>query len=127
MLSTASQKSWSEASVSLLPFVLDPRHWVYLPELSRGEGARPGLDPRYQRVVESVRVCCSVDVSEKLQSFLRIGFFAPGLSPTRASEMLAGMLKGRIALLPNQEWQVEVDTKKWIHFIRRYTAENLKA
>lgn len=127
MLSVDQRKPWSEASSSLLSFILSPEHWVFLPALAKGEGARPGLDPRYQRTVEGVKVCASVDVTDGLQGFLRVGFFAPGLTPVKGSDYLEALLKPRLPFFPNQEWQVEVDAKKWIHFIRRYAGGPLSA
>ncbi len=127
MLSIARQETWAEAAKSLLPFILDPKQWVYLPEVSKGRSPRPGLDPRFQRVVGPIQVCASIDVTDKLQGFLRVGFFGPDLTPPKASDHLTEFLKHHIPLWKNQEWQCEIDSRKWIHFIRRYAAENLRA
>jgi hypothetical protein len=68
-----------------------------------------------------------VDVAEDLGVFLRIAFRAPGLTPVKAADHLESFLKTRLPLTPNTEWQVEVDERRWIHFVRRYAASNLVA
>lgn len=116
-----------EASRSLFAFVLEPRNWVHLEGLSTDPSGRPGSNPSYQRRVGNLRICVSVDVGPKLETFLRIGFRAPGLTPSKAADHLETFLKERIPLMPNSEWQVEVDPKNWIHFMRPYLADRLEA
>lgn len=116
-----------EASRSLLAFVLEPRNWVHLDALSENPAGRPGSNPAYQRRVGTLRICVSVDVSPTLETFLRVGFRGPGLTPSKAADHLEDFLRERIPLMPNSEWQVEVDPRNWIHFIRPYVAARLEA
>jgi hypothetical protein len=51
----------------------------------------------------------------------------PELSPSRAADHLGSFLDRRIPLTPNSEWQVEVDARDWVHFIRRYAGAPLEA
>jgi hypothetical protein len=125
MLSIPENQSLEEASASLLDYILVPRNWVWLDQLK--DESRPGQLPEYQRKVGSLRICASVDVSAKLEVFLRIAFRGPGLTPSKAADHLAAFLKERIPLQPNSEWQVEVDAKNWIHFMRPYTTRTLNA
>jgi hypothetical protein len=108
----------------LLTFVLNPNQWVALNALGQTGNPRPGKNPKYQRKLGPVRICASVDVASNLCAFLRVAFWAPGLTP---ADYLEAFLKGQIPLLPNAEWQVTVDAQKWIHFIHRYTGEPLRA
>jgi hypothetical protein len=126
MLSVREHQSFEEASRSLLDFVLQPRNWVHLDALI-DDASRPGLNPSYQRRVGSVRICASVDVGPQLQAFLRIAFRGPGLSPSKAADLLADFLRDRMPLMPNSEWQVEVDPKGWCHFMRPYVGATLQA
>ena len=127
MLSVREHSSMEEASRSLLAFVLEPRNWVQLEGLSENPSGRPGSNPSYQRRVGSLRICVSVDVGPKLETFLRIGFRGPGLTPSKAADHLESFLKERIPLMPNSEWQVEVDPKSWIHSMRPYLSARLEA
>lgn len=127
MLSIQEHHSMEEASRSLLGFVLEPRNWVHLDGLAEDPASHPGLNPSYQRRVGSLRICVSVDVGPTLETFLRIGFRAPGLTPAKAADHLEMFLKERIPLTPNSEWQVEVDPKSWIHFMRPYLGRTLQA
>jgi hypothetical protein len=68
-----------------------------------------------------------VDVTPRLEVFLRIAFRGPGLTPTRAADHLAAFVGERIPLTPNSEWQVQVDEPGWVHFMRRYAPPTLKA
>lgn len=122
MLSIHQNTSVEEAGSDLLDFILDPTHWVCLDRLKAEPESRPGQNPAYQRQVGSLRICASVDVSSTVDAFLRVAFRAPGLTPVKASEYLEEFLKSRLPLKPNTEWQVEIDAKRWIHFIRRYAS-----
>jgi hypothetical protein len=77
--------------------------------------------------VGSLRICASVDVTGRLDVFLRIAFRAPGLSLMGAADHLETFLEGRIPLTVNSEWQVQVDDRDWVHFIRRYAGAPLEA
>jgi hypothetical protein len=121
MLSIDRHHSIEDAGRDLLEFVLDPEHWVYLDRLQAEPQLRPGQNPKYQRQVGSLRICASVDVTRTMDAFLRIAFRAPGLTPVTASDHLEAFLRAKLPLKPNTEWQVEVDARQWIHFIRRYT------
>ena len=130
MLSIHESATVEEASADLLGFILEPGNWVPLDELEDEEDAalRPVDDVAYQRRVGTLRICASVDVSPAtLEVLLRVGFRAPGLTPASAAEHLESFLKGRLPLVPNSEWQVEVDARKWIHFMRRYVGGALQA
>jgi hypothetical protein len=81
----------------------------------------------YQRRVGPLRICASVDVTSGLEVHLRVAFRAPGLTPIKAADHLEAFLKQRLPLTPNTEWQVEVDERRWIHFVRRYAAAHLLA
>ena len=116
-----------DASLILLPHALDPAHWL------ASEGAR-ALAPRaayhsadYQARVGMLRICASVNVRPTLDVVLHIAFRAPGLTPTRAVDHLEVFLGTRLPLLPNTEWQVEVDGRQWIHFQRAYLTQKLIA
>lgn len=133
MLSIHESASLEEASSELLDTALAPEHWRER-AASEGDGdgaGRPddrGLDdPRYQRRVGALRVCAALEVGEDLGVTLRVSFRAPGLTPTRAAEHLEAFLGPRLPLLPNTEWQVEVDERRWIHFSRRYLEGPLEA
>lgn len=127
MLSIHEHSTLEEASTELLEFVLSPQNWVALSELKSNPNARPGQNPDYQRRVGSLRICASVDLTANLEGFLRIAFRAPGLTPMKASDHLEAFLKDHLPLTPNSEWQVQIDERNWIHFIRRYTGVPLQA
>ena len=127
MLSIQEHQSVEEASRSLLEYVLEPRNWVHLDGLTQDPSSRPGLNPSYQRRVGSLRICASIDVGPQMQAFLRIAFRGPGLTPGKAADHLEAFLRDRIPLTPNSEWQVEVDPKNWIHFMRPYASQTLQA
>ncbi|HLL54895.1 MAG TPA: hypothetical protein VK447_15175 [Myxococcaceae bacterium] len=124
MLSTDRQQNQNleEAGRDLLEFILEPANWVYLERLQAEPQLRPGQNPDYQRQVGPLRICASVDVTATMDVFLRIAFRGPGLTPVSAADHLEEFLRGRMPLKPNTEWQVEVDARRWIHFIRRYTS-----
>ena len=130
MLSIHEKATVEEASADLLSFILEPGNWVPLdePEGEEDSTLRPVDDVAYQRRVGPLRICASVDVSpESLEVLLRVAFRAPGLTPVTAADHLEAFLKGRLPLVPNSEWQVEVDSRKWIHFMRRYVGGALQA
>jgi hypothetical protein len=127
MLSVHEHATLEDASGELLRFILHPANWVCLERLPEQPLARPGHNPNYQRKVGKLRICASVDVTASLDVFLRVAFQAPGLGLLKAAECLDRFLRLRVPLLPNSEWQVRVDQRKWIHFIRRYTAPALTA
>jgi len=74
-----------------------------------------------------LRICASVDITPELIVFLRVAFRGPKLAPMQAADHLEAFLKSRLPFTPNSEWQVEVDERRWIHFIRRYTGDTLVA
>lgn len=125
MLAVDEQSQMVEAGQSLLDFIVQPENWYPLSKLQIEPIIPPGQNALYQRRVGGLRICASVDVTDDLQVFLRVGFKAPGLTPMKASDHLEAFLKPRLPLLPNTEWQVEIDGKGWIHFIRRYTGGRL--
>jgi hypothetical protein len=130
MLSIHEKATVEEASADLLSFILEPGNWVPLdePEGEEDSTLRPVDDVAYQRRVGPLRICASVDVSpESLEVLLRVAFRAPGLTPVTAADHLEAFLKDRLPLVPNSEWQVEVDSRKWIHFMRRYVGGALQA
>ena len=127
MLQIDEHSTVEEASRDLLEYILSPENWVMLSELKQRPDARPGQNPAYQRRVGNLRICASVDVTASLDTLLRIAFRAPGLTPPKGADHLASFLAPRIPLLPNSEWQVQIDEKNWIHFIRRYTTPSLSA
>ena len=127
MLQVHEHRTLEEAGKDLLAFALDPQNWVAVEDEVQESKARPVQHPSYQRRVGQVRICASVDVSTKLEVILRIAFRAQDLSPMKAADCLEDFLKARIPLVPNTEWQVEIDGRKWIHFSRRYTTSPLKA
>lgn len=108
--------SVEEAGGELLDFILLPQNWA-------AEDAR--TRPEYQRRVGSLRMYATVEMNDELEAMLRVGFFAPGLSPTKAADHLEAFVKARLPFTPNSEWQVEVDDRRWIHFSRRYSAPAL--
>jgi hypothetical protein len=123
----AQHESVGEASDELLDFILLPENWVALSELPGHPELRPGQNALYQRKVGNLRICASVDVSDELKVFLRIGFRSPGLTPVKAADHLEQFLQQRLPLVPNTEWQVEVDPRGWIHFMRPYQGAALRA
>ncbi len=128
MLATIHEnQTLEEASGELLDHILKPRNWVTLEALSADATARPGQNPDYQRRVGTLRICASVDITPKLDVYLRIAFRGPDLTPARAADFLESFLKPRVPLTPNTEWQVEIDSRQWIHFIRRYAGDSLRA
>jgi len=127
MLSVHQHPTLEDASRELLRFILTPANWVWLARLREEPRSRPGQNADYQRQVGKLRICASVDVTASLDVFLRIAFQRPGLTPLRAADLLERFLRGRLSLTPNSEWRVEVDERRWIHFIRRYASQALVA
>ncbi len=127
MLAINQHTTVEEAGGELLGFILDPFNWVYLEALHQDPSSRPGENAEYQRRVGKLKICASVDITPSLEVYLRVGFRAPGLSPMKAASHLELFLKERIPFVPNTEWQVEIDPRRWVHFIRRYTGRTLRA
>ncbi|MBE2253919.1 MAG: hypothetical protein IAE78_30600 [Myxococcus sp.] len=108
-----------EAGGTLLDRALDPERWA-LPT------RRVTKDNLCQ--VGSVQVCASLDIiTPTLDTFLRVSFRGPGLSPMEAAELLEQFVSKRFTYVPNAEWFVEIDARKWIHFSRKYTERRLEA
>lgn len=118
MLSNAEHVSLEEAGSDLLAFALAPQNWTV-------KDVR--ADALFQRRVGSVRIYAQIEIAEDLETVLRIGFFAPNLSPNKAADHLEAFVKGRMPFMPNSEWAVEIDDRRWIHFCRTYTAASLTA
>ena len=126
MLSIHENQTLEQAGVELLEYILQPRNWVALERLQVEPQLRPGQNAAYQRQVDGLRICASVDVTADLGVFLRVGFRAPGLTPVRAADHLEAFLKEALPLRPNSEWQVQVDARRWVHFIRRLVSQPLQ-
>ncbi len=120
MLPSRDYLTLDEASADLMQYIRVPENWV------AGGTAQSGANPDYHRSIGPLRLWAAVDVSDALAVRLRVSFRAPGLTPMEAVQYLEAFLKGRMALLPNAEWQVEIDGRRWIHFSRRYLAEPLR-
>ena len=116
-----------EASADLLAFILSPANWLSIEQQMEDPSVRPAQNTVYQRRVGPLRICGSVEVSSTLEVFLRVAFRAPGLTPVKAADHLETFLRTRMPLTPNTEWQVEVDERRWIHFVRRYASARLQA
>jgi hypothetical protein len=108
--------SWKAAGRELVAEALDPTNWV---GVSPGEAlsARP---VNLCRRVGHTRVVASVDVSERLGLLLHVAFRGPSLDPMGAAALLAAFLDGSRPLLLSSRWQVEVDARGWVHFVRPY-------
>lgn len=111
-------KTMEEAGGALLDRALDPSRWM-LP------GRRVTVDNTCR--VGAVQVCATVDVTPTLETFIRVSFKGPELSPMQAAEHLEHFTSSRFPFVPNAEWFVEIDARKWIHFSRRYTQPRLVA
>jgi len=112
----SAHTSWKEAGRELVAEALDPTNWV---GVTPGEAlsARP---VNLQRRVGATRVVASVDVSERLGLLLHVAFRGPSLDPMGAAALLAAFLDGSRPLLLSARWQVEVDARGWVHFVRPY-------
>jgi hypothetical protein len=127
MLAIHEHTTVEEASSDLLDFILTPENWLSIEQQAEDASVRPAQNVQYQRRVGPLRICVSVEVSAALDVFLRVAFRAPGLTPVKAADHLEAFLRKRMPLTPNSEWQVEVDERRWIHFVRRYTGTRLQA
>ena len=120
MRTTISEsQSIEEASSGLLEFALKPQNW-----LTTG---KQRVSPAYFRRVETVQICVSVDVTPTLDTYLRVSFRGPNLTPMQGADLLESFVRGRFTFAPNIEWEVEIDSRGWIHFTRRYTGPMLRA
>ena len=127
MLAIHEHATVEEASSDLLDFILTPENWLSIEQQAEDASARPAQNVLYQRRVGPLRICASVEVSSPLETFLRVAFRAPGLTPVKAADHLEAFLRKRLPLTPNSEWQVEIDERRWIHFVRRYAGTRLQA
>lgn len=127
MLAIHELATVEEASSDLLDFILIPENWLSIEQQSEDASTRPAQNVLYQRRVGPLRICASIEVSTPLETFLRVAFRAPGLTPVKAADHLEAFLRKRLPLTPNSEWQVEVDERRWIHFVRRYAGPKLQA
>ncbi|MDX2010563.1 MAG: hypothetical protein SFW67_10250 [Myxococcaceae bacterium] len=110
--------SMDEAGGALLERALDPKGWA-LPTRR--------VNKENLCTVGSIQVCASLDITPTLDTFIRVSFRGPGLSPMQAAELLEQFVSKRFAYVPNAEWFVEIDARKWIHFSRKYTEQRLEA
>jgi hypothetical protein len=115
---SVTPKTMQEAGDALLNRAVDPARWML-----------PGRRVTRDNICEvgSVQVCAAVDVTPTLETFLRVSFRGPELSPMQAAELLEEFTSARFPFVPNAEWFVEIDARKWIHFSRRYTHPHLLA
>lgn len=127
MLAIHENETVEEASSDLLDFILGPTNWLSVEKQAEDPAVRPAQNALYQRRVGPLRICACIEVSASLEVFLRIAFRAPGLTPVKAADHLEAFLRTRLPLTPNSEWQVEVDERRWIHFVRRYAGARLQA
>jgi hypothetical protein len=111
-------QTMQEAGAVLLGRAVDPRRWMM-------PGRRVTKDNLCE--VETVQVCATVDVTPTLETFLRVSFRGPELSPMQAAELLEQFTGERFIFVPSVEWFVEIDARNWIHFSRRYTRPSLQA
>ncbi len=114
----SSATTMDEAGGTLLERALDPTRWG-LPT------RRVTRDNLCQ--VGSVQVCAAIDIAPTLDTFVRVSFRGPSLSPMEAAEHLERFISRRFTFVPNAEWLVEIDARKWIHFSRKYTEQRLEA
>jgi hypothetical protein len=127
MLSITEHATLEDASNELLQFALAPSNWMTAKSAHQAPSSVPGQDAQYQRRVGALRIYTVIEVGPSLEVFLRVAFRAPGLTPVKAADYLETFLKQRLPLTPNSEWRVEVDERRWIHFVRRYAAPRLQA
>lgn len=119
MLQVHEHATVEDASAQLLPYALEPQHWL---PLGGWSDAR-----EYHARVGKLRICAWIRVKPNLDVVLHVAFRAPGLTPSRAADHLAAFLRERLPLQPNTEWQVNVDGRHWIHFQRAYVSQKLNA
>lgn len=103
----------------LLDFALDPRNWLPMGRVRTSAGNLCRLG--------TLQVCAAVAVTATLDTYLRVSFRGPELSPMQAVDHLEALCRGHFRLSPNTEWEVEIDAQRWIHFSRRYTDTTLRA
>lgn len=127
MLSIHEHATLEEASADLLEFALEPSNWMIALPTQQAPCSAAEQDVQYQRRVGPLRIRAVIEIAGSLDVFLRVAFRAPGLTPVKAADHLETFLKQRLPLTPNSEWQVEVDERRWIHFVRRYAAPRLQA
>lgn len=118
MPTSVTVKTMQEAGDTLLTRAIAPERWML-----------PGRRVTRDNICEvgSVQVCAAVDVTPTLETFLRVSFRGPELSPMQAAGLLEEFTSVRFSFIPNAEWFVEIDARKWIHFSRRYTRPHLLA
>lgn len=111
--------SLEDAKGALWDFALKPQNWV--------DWSRRAVSVAHFRRVETVQIGVSVDVAPTLDTYLRVSFRGPQLTPMQAADLLETFVKGRFTFTPNIEWEVEIDAHGWVHFTRPYTGTRLKA
>ncbi len=112
-----SVASMEEAGGALLERAIDPERWMLAGRRVSPDRCRVG----------TVEVCATVDVTPTLETFIRVSFKGPKLSPMQAAELLERFTSVRYTFIPNIEWFVEIDARQWIHFSRPYTRPRLQA
>jgi hypothetical protein len=118
MQRVSRHNSMEDAGSVLLVTAIDPRRWAtHLRRVNIENICRVG----------NVQVCASVDVTPTLETYLRVSFKGPRLSPLQAAELLERFTSARYTFIPNIEWFVEIDSREWIHFSRRYSQPRLEA
>jgi hypothetical protein len=128
MLSIHQHATLQDASSELLSFILDPVNWVAASGTAQGDSRGAlGQNAAYQRQVGKLRIFAAIEVTPSLEVFIRIGFSAPGLTPMTAADHLETFLRERLPLVPNSEWQVAVDGRRWVHFTRPYARGPLRS
>lgn len=116
-----SAGTMEEEGGALLDRALDPKSWA----LPAATAQRVSGDNAC--MVGPVQVCAAVDVMPTLDTFIRVSFRGPELTPMQAAEYLEQFTACRFPFVRNAEWLVEIDSRKWIHFSRRYTPATLEA
>lgn len=115
MLSVHENTAMEETGRELFGFILEPQNWT----------SSSSLQSTHQRRMGALKISAEVNVTSSLEVFLRVGFQATGLNPMKAADYLEALVRGKIPFLPNSEWLVEIDDRKWIHFVRRYVGAPL--
>lgn len=111
-------QSFEEAGARILARACDPTHWgLMVRRVSADNRARVG----------HVQVCATIDITPTLDTYLRVSFKGPRLSPMDAAGFLEEVLSVRFLFMPNAEWFVEIDARRWIHFSHRYTQPRMEA
>ncbi len=119
MRTTQTAVSMTEAGVTLLHRTLQPEMWR-----SQWHGALP-LENTV--LVGRVEVCARLEVLPGLETVLRVSFRGPRLSLMQASALLEEFTASRFLFVPEAQWFVELDARRWVHFSRRYTQTILQA